>query len=56
MKIKTYQHGYASMERIGFMWVVKCYLGTELYDKIRCDDYTAAKDYFRAFKAIAKNH
>ena len=26
-----------------------------LHDKVRCDDYSAARDYFRAFKAIARN-
>ena len=25
-----------------------------LHDKVRCDDYRMACDYFRAFKAIAK--
>ena len=27
----------------------------EIHDKVRCDDYRNAMDYFRAFKSIAKN-
>ena len=55
MKIKTYPHGYASMEKTGALYTVKVYIGTELHDKTRCDDYRAALEYFRAFAAIAKN-
>jgi hypothetical protein len=55
MKIKTYPHGYASMEKTGQLYTVKVYIGTELHDKIRCDDYRSASEYFRAFAAIAKN-
>ena len=55
MKIKTYPHGYASMEKTGALYTVKVYIGTELHDKTRCDDYHTALEYFRAFAAIAKN-
>lgn len=27
----------------------------ELYDKVRCDDYRAAMDYWKSFNSIAKN-
>lgn len=27
----------------------------EVFDKVRCDDYRNALDYFRAFNTIAKN-
>lgn len=56
-KIKTFRNGYATLERLfpSGMWLVQCYKGTELHDKIRCDDYRSAQDYFRAFCGIAKN-
>jgi hypothetical protein len=55
-KIKTYKNGHASFERLfpsGY-YLVQCYKGTELHDKVRCDDYRTALDYYRAFQAIAK--
>jgi len=56
MKIKEFRNGYATMEQLfpSGLYLVQCYKGTELQDKIRCDDYRAALDYFRAFSAIAK--
>ena len=55
-KIKTYKNGHASFERLfpsGY-YLVQCYKGTELHDKVRCDDYRTALDYYRAFQAIAR--
>lgn len=55
-KIKTFKNGHASMEKLfpsGY-YLVQCYKGTELHDKVRCDDYRMALDYYKAFQAIAK--
>lgn len=37
------------------MYLVQLYIGQDLRDKIRCDDYTRALEYYRAFSRIAKN-
>lgn len=57
MKIKEYKNGYITLEKLfpSGMYLVQCYIGTELHDKIRCDDYRTALDYFRCFSGIAKN-
>lgn len=55
MKIKTYPHGYATMEKTGSLYTVKVYKGEQLHDKMRCDTYRSALEYFQAFAAIAKN-
>lgn len=56
MKTKVFRNGYATLEKLfpSGMYLVQCYTGTELHDKIRCDDYRSALDYYRAFCAIAK--
>ena len=56
MKIKEYPNGYATMEKLmpSGMYLVQVRKGTELIDKIRCDSYRMACDYYRAFCAIAK--
>jgi hypothetical protein len=56
MKMKCYRNGHASMEYrpAAGLWLIECRIGTELHDKVRCDDYRAALEYFRAFCAIAK--
>ena len=56
-RIKVYKNGHASMERLSpsGLYLVQVYIGTELHDKIRCDDYRAALDYYRAFQSIARN-
>jgi len=56
MKIATFKNGHATFERLtpSGMYLVQCYVGSELHDKVRCDDYRDALAYFRAFKAIAK--
>ena len=55
-KIKVFPNGYATIERLSpsGMYLVKCYVGANLHDKMRCDDYRSAMDYYRAFQAIAK--
>ena len=57
MKIKEYKNGYATLERLfpSGMYLVQCYKGSELSDKIRCDTYRTAMEYFQAFAKIAKN-
>lgn len=55
-KIKVFPNGYATLEKLfpsGY-YLVQCYKGTELHDKIRCDDYRMALEYYKAFSAIAK--
>ena len=56
-KIKVFSNGYATLERLfpSGMYLVQCYVGTELHDKIRCDTYESAREYYKAFQAIAKN-
>jgi hypothetical protein len=55
-KIKEFKNGnYVSFEKNHAFYVVKVYKGTELHDKILCDSYQGARNYFRAFKAVAKN-
>lgn len=52
---KLYPNGNSvTFERNHAFYVVKVYLGTELHDKILCDTYRGAREYFRAFCAIAK--
>ena len=56
-KIKVFSNGYATLERLfpSGMYLVQCYIGTELHDKVRCDTYKSALDYYRSFSLIAKN-
>lgn len=56
-RIKSYKNGYATIEKLfpsGY-YLVQCYKGSELHDKIRCDDYRTAMDYYKTFSLIAKN-
>ena len=55
-RINVFKNGHASMEKLmhSGMYLVQCYVGTELHDKMRCDDFRAALEYYRAFCAIAK--
>ena len=55
-KIKAFKNGHASIEKLfpsGY-YLVQCYRGSELHDKVRCDDYRMALDYYKSFQAIAK--
>ena len=56
-RLKCYKHGHASMEKLfpSGMYIVQLYIGQDLRDKVRCDDYTMALEYYRAFSRIAKN-
>lgn len=55
-KIKDFKNGNSVIfSKNHAFYVVKVYLGTELHDKILCDTYKGARDYVRAFCAIAKN-
>lgn len=56
MRIKTYKNGHATMERLfpSGMYLVQVYIGPELHDKVRCDDYRMALDYWKSFQLIAK--
>jgi hypothetical protein len=55
-KIKVFNNGYATLERLypSGMYLVQCYVGTELHNKIRCDEYRSACEYYKAFQAVAK--
>jgi len=57
MKIKTFKNGYSTLEKLfpSGMYLVQCYVGSELRDKVRCDDYRTALDYYKSFSLIAKN-
>lgn len=58
MKIKYYGNGYATFERMSpsGMYLVQLYKGSELEDKMRCDTYRAAMEYFQSFAKIAKSY
>ena len=57
MTIKCFANGYTSFERVAHngYYIVKVEGGEELHDKIMCDTYKSAKEYLRAFNAIARN-
>jgi hypothetical protein len=56
-KIKVFSNGYATLDRLhpSGMYLVQCYVGSELRDKVRCDDYRIARDYYKMFQSIAKS-
>jgi hypothetical protein len=58
MKVKEYKNGYVTFDRLfpSGMYLVQLYKGSEMIDKIRCDTYRSAMDYFQAFAKIAKNN
>jgi len=57
MKITNYKNAYTIFEKIPHngTYVVALYIGTELKDKMRCDTYSGAREYLKAFNAIARN-
>ena len=57
MTIKCFANGYTSFERVAHngYYIVKVYVGDELHDKITCDTYKSAREYLKAFNAIARN-
>jgi hypothetical protein len=56
-KAKIYKNGWETMfEKSGFWYCANVRNAAgEIHDKVRCDNYRAALEYFRAFNAIAKN-
>ncbi len=56
MTIKDFENNaYVTFEKIGSWYFVQCRAPNgELHDKIRCDDYSSARAYYRAFQAVAK--
>jgi len=56
-KTKTYRNGWSTLlEKTSYWYLVNVRTASgELHDKVRCDDYRSALDYWRAFNAIAKN-
>lgn len=57
MKLKEYKSGaYVTFEKANAWYLVQLRAPNgALHDKIRCDDYRAALDYWKAFNAIARN-
>jgi hypothetical protein len=57
MKIKEQKNGnYTTFDRENDWYVVRLYKrGGELLDKMRCDTYRGACEYFKSFNLIAKN-
>jgi hypothetical protein len=56
-KIKTYRNNWCVVMEQTSVWysvIVRNATGN-VHDKVRCDDYRNAMDYWRAFNAIAKN-
>jgi hypothetical protein len=56
MQIKAFKNGYATFDKhiLSGYYIVKCYKGDTLHDKIMCDDYRMAREYWRAFCKLAK--
>lgn len=56
MRIATFKNGHATFERLspsGY-YLIQVYIGSELHDKVRCDDYQMALDYWKSFKKLAR--
>ena len=56
-KIQTYRNGWCVIMDKGnalYSVIVRNAHG-DVHDKMRCDDYRDALDYYRSFKAIARN-
>lgn len=56
MKTKSYRNGWSTMmEKGGALYIVLVRNARgDIHDKMRCDDYRTACEYYRAFNAIAK--
>lgn len=56
-KIKVFKNGASAMlEKCGMWYVTNVRAPNgEMIDKMRCDDYQSACEYYRAFQAIARN-
>jgi hypothetical protein len=59
MKIKTYANGWTVSAEApacnGIRTVLVRDASGNVHDKVRCDTASAARDYWRAFNAIAKS-
>lgn len=57
-KIKIQKNGaWTIFDKCGVYYLVKIYTpGGVLFDKMRCDTYRSALEYFRVFNATAKNN
>jgi hypothetical protein len=55
MKIKIYPRGRVSFENTGALYAVKVYKGEQLHDQVRLEERRIACEYYKAFKAIARN-
>jgi hypothetical protein len=56
-KTKTYRTGWSTLfvkESCWYLVTVRAASGA-LHDKVRCDDYRTALEYWKAFNSIAKN-
>jgi hypothetical protein len=56
-KLNVYRNGWLAMmepQSQGMYLVLVRSANGDVYDKVRCDDYRNALDYFRAFNRIAK--
>lgn len=55
-RMKLYSNGWHAMLEKSGVWysaIVRNARG-DVHDKVRCDDYRMALDYYRAFSRIAK--
>jgi hypothetical protein len=57
MKTKVFDNGLVTFEKLfpSGMYLVELSLDNGTRDKMRCDSYKSACEYFKAFCAIAKN-
>lgn len=56
-KSKVYSNGWETYMEKSSAWYlvnVRNAIG-DVHDKVRCDDYRTALDYWKAFNAIARN-
>ena len=57
-KEKEIRGNWVTMERqeLSGMYAVRLEIGGELHDKVRCDTYRGAMDYWHSFCKIARNY
>lgn len=53
---QTYRNGWTvTMDKNGYLWTVLVRDARgDVHDKVRCDTYRSALEYWKAFRAIAK--
>ena len=56
MKTKSHRNGWSTtMDKANYLYtIILRDARGDVHDKMRCDDYRTACDYYRAFNAIAK--